>query len=83
MVYVATEHDTVFAFDADDDNSANRAPLWKRSFINPSTGITTVSSRHDLDCSDLVPEVGITGTPVIDGTSDTLYDALTTAAPAR
>jgi hypothetical protein len=73
VLYVATEHDTVFAFDADNSLGANHAPLWKRSFINPSLGITTVASRSDLDCTDLVPEVGITGTPVIDPTTNTMY----------
>ena len=73
VVYVATEHDTIFAFDADDANNTNAAPLWKRSFINPALGITTVSSHADLDCGDLVPEVGITGTPVIDASTETMY----------
>jgi hypothetical protein len=47
--------------------------LWKRSFIDPSLGITTVASRSDLDCADLMPEVGITGTPVIDPSTNTMY----------
>jgi len=68
VVYVATEHDSVYAFDADSKSAA----LWQTSFINPSKGITSVSSS-DVGCSDLVPEIGVTGTPAIDAASNTMY----------
>ncbi len=55
IVLVATEHDSVYAFDA--DNSL--APLWHTSFLNPAQGVTTASAT-DLGCGSIIPEVGIT-----------------------
>src|SRR5262245_19421934 len=69
VVYVATQHDTVYAFDAD---GRRLNPLWRVSFIVPSRGITTISTVSS-PCGSLKPEVGITSTPVIDASTGTIY----------
>ncbi len=56
VLYVATEHDSVYAFDAD-----SGAQIWKTSILG--SGETT---SDDHGCSQITPEIGITSTPVID-----------------
>jgi len=72
VVYVATENDSVYAFDADSNSGDNSDPLWQVSFINPSKGITPIPAK-DVGANSIYPQVGITSTPVIDAGSGTLY----------
>ena len=69
VVFVVTEHDSVYAFDADNYLAA---PLWHVSFLDPAAGVTAASAA-DLECASISPEIGITGTPVIDPVTGTLY----------
>jgi len=69
VLYVATEHDSVYALDAD---SVEENPLWQTSFINPPSGITPLSDQ-DVNCTAIAPEIGITSTPVIDTSTNTIY----------
>ncbi len=67
VLFIATEHDSVYAFDAYGNPST---PLWQASFLK--NGLTTVPAR-DANCPFISPEIGITSTPVIDPDSGTLY----------
>ncbi len=68
VLFVATSHDSLYAFDADNESGS---PLWQVSFLDAAKGVTTVS-QTDVGCS-VIGELGITGTPVIDPDSGTIY----------
>jgi hypothetical protein len=68
VLYVATEHGSVYAFDADSINGTTATFLWKVSTLGPSE--TTSDNRG---CSQVSPEIGITATPVIDRTRNAIY----------
>jgi hypothetical protein len=75
VVFVATEHDSVYAFDADSNGGSNTSPLWQASLLSTAygaaPGATTVASQ--LVAEDIIPEYGVTGTPVIDPAAGILY----------
>jgi hypothetical protein len=65
VLFVATEHNSVYAFDAD---TGGDTPLWQVS-LGPSIPSPSVMPCRDIEGS----EYGITGTPVIDPAARTLY----------
>jgi hypothetical protein len=69
VVFIATENDSVYAFDAD---GASPDPLWHVNLAGSIKGATPLSSR-DTQCFFIVPQVGITSTPVIDLKTGTIY----------
>jgi hypothetical protein len=77
VVFVATEHNSVYAFDADSNTGPNGGLFWHVN-LGP-----TIATPNDLyiryaPFGDITPEIGITSTPVIDRASGTLYtDAFT------
>src|SRR5216684_849545 len=72
VVYVATMHDSVYAFDAD---NASTFPLWFTSILayRPAGATTVPSSVKRNSGVTAWTEVGIVSTPVIDSSSGTLY----------
>jgi hypothetical protein len=73
VVFIATEHASVYAFDA----NAAGSPLWQRSLIDPANNVTTVpNDGHGR--TGLGPEVGITGTPVVDPNTGIMYVSVMT-----
>ena len=79
VVFVATEHDSLYAFDADANPCIQ---IWHANLIDSAhgaaSGETTVPSgptgyKVGNGGGDTTPEVGVTGTPVIDPSTNTLY----------
>jgi hypothetical protein len=71
VVLVATEKDSVIAFDAD-ANANPCVPLWQTSVI-PAGEQAVPAPNLDITSADIAPFIGITGTPVIDVNSSSLY----------
>jgi hypothetical protein len=74
VIFVATENDSVFAFDADSNPCEQ---LWQASLI-PAGSQAIAFPTLGLTGTNIVPFVGITGTPVIDVNATTLYVVATT-----
>jgi len=73
VVYVVTQHDSIYAFDADANPCVT---LWSKVGTNSKSLIPaseTWVTSGDTTCQDLEPEVGIVSTPVIDPASHTIY----------
>jgi len=76
VLFVATTHDSIYAFDADSNGGANAKPIWQISLLSTShgaaAGATTVPWK-DEGSEDMEPEIGITGTPAINPSTNTMY----------
>jgi chitodextrinase len=81
VIYVATQHESLYAFDAD-SNATPCVPLWQANLIDAphggTAGESSVPSGHigglvGNGFGDIEAEVGVTGTPVIDPSTNTLY----------
>src|ERR1700682_5487208 len=73
VIFVATEKDNVLAFDADANPCVQ---FWQTSLIPPTVPATeeaVPAPNMDITSDDISPFIGITGTPVIDPNSSTLY----------
>jgi hypothetical protein len=77
VVFVATQHNSVYAFDAD-NNGSGGGLLWQINLGPAAPTPSTAFGNNFGAFDDIVPEVGITSTPVIDPNTGTLYvDAFT------
>jgi len=74
VLFVATQHDTVYAFDAD---AKPCTAYWRTgaSGVNSlmPSGETWVTSADESGCALIIPDIGIVGTPVIDPATSTIY----------
>jgi hypothetical protein len=76
VLIVATENDSVYAYDADSNTGPDSAPLWQASLVDTAHGAgagETPMNSTSIDCTAPSPLVGITSTPVIDSASNTIY----------
>ena len=77
VLIVATENDSVYAFDADNKTGANANPLWQASLVDTAHGATAgetaLNESTTIGCGLVAPKVGVTSTPVIDASRGTVY----------
>ncbi len=79
VVFLATENDSIYAYDADSNTGANAKPLWKITLLDAAhgagAGATAIKSSGTAIANqgDIGPTIGITGTPVINPATNTMY----------
>lgn len=76
VLFVATENDSIYAFDADSNGGANAKPIWQISLLTAAYGAgagATAVPWADTGSPDVAPTVGITGTPTINPSTSTMY----------
>lgn len=67
MVIVATENDSLFAFDTDTGSL-----LWQQNYADPGAGLVPIPYQY-TNAQNIIPAVGITSTPAIDPNTGTIY----------
>ena len=70
VLFAATQHGSLYAFDADDNKGTNANPLWQVSMLPAGT---VPVPQSVVGSSDIPVELGVTTTPVIDTGSSTIY----------
>ena len=73
VVFVATNNNSVYAFDADTNRSGNDLPLWHVNFNGPGVTPIPATDVQTLNSIRTPGPIGIMGTPVIDQATGTLY----------
>lgn len=67
VIFTATSHDTVYAFDADANPCVT---YWSKNLVPAGE---TWPTSVDMGGDDIQPDIGVVGTPVIDPTTNILY----------
>jgi hypothetical protein len=88
VVFVATNNNSVYAFDADSNTGSNTAALWHINFNRARGGAVPTAGSDITDIlglpqGDIQPLVGIVGTPVINDANKTLYVVVRTTEGPR
>lgn len=76
VLFVATENDSIYAFDADSNGGADANPIWQISLLTAAHGAgagATAVPYKDTGSPDIAPVIGITGTPAINTATNTMY----------
>jgi len=82
LVFVATQHNSVYAFDADSNAGPDNGLLWHVNLGNPATTPSPYIGGRYGPWTLVTPYIGIEGTPVIDPSTSTMYlDSFTNDGP--
>lgn len=77
VLFIATENDSVYAYDADSNGGADAKPIWYASMASTAhgaaSGATSIPAFKYTGSYDVAPTIGITGTPVINPATNTIY----------
>ncbi|HKD70938.1 MAG TPA: immunoglobulin domain-containing protein [Candidatus Acidoferrum sp.] len=68
VLYAVTEHDSIYAFDADSISPTGGTILWQTTAL-----LSAETTSDDRGCAQVTPEIGITSTPVIDRSRNAIY----------